>query len=129
MDANTHTEGAVVEQLSPEEIRAVEQQKAEEDAKALYVAILEVAREFLHNSKHFSVEVLAEENPTYEAVAELMSNTARMIWALADDFDPLISQKAYDYCELMTKMGIAISNKDQLELSKLAATLDKRFFI
>lgn len=95
----------------------------------LYGKILETANHFLHNSKRFSVEVLAEENPTYEALANLMAKLAKVIWALADDFDPWLCQKAFDYCDLMQKMGVAINNKDQDELSKLTEILEKRPFL
>lgn len=121
MDANTVT--------MEDNALLVDRQRAEEDAKQLYAAILQTAMLFLHSSKHFSVDVLAEENPTYEAVADLMTKLGKMIWAIADDFDPLLSQKAFDYCNLMKEMGIAISKKDQLELSRLTAILDKRHFI
>lgn len=95
----------------------------------LYNKILETANLFLHQSKRFSVDILAEENPSYEALAEMMERLSRILFILADDFDPLICQKAVDYCGFMKQMGLAIKNHNQEELSKLADALEKRPFI
>lgn len=95
----------------------------------LYFKILEHAGAFLHNSKRFSVDVLAEDDPSYETIAELMQNLATIITVLAEDFDPMMGEKAIDYCSIMKKMGIAIKNKDQNVLSKLVCELDKRSFL
>jgi hypothetical protein len=106
--------------------RTLEKKVDEEAARKLYMEILKTANYFLHNAKHFSVEILAEENPTYEGVAELTDYAAKLVYSLADDFDPMMGQKAFEYCLIMKKMGIAIKNKNQDELSRLADELYRR---
>jgi len=90
---------------------------------------LQTANKFLHNSRRFSVDILAEENPTYDEVAKLMDDVADIITLLADDFDPMMAQKASEYCRLMTKMGLAISRRDQEALELHARELDRRPFL
>jgi len=97
--------------------------------KELYAVILLSANQFLHNSKHFSMEVLAEDNPTYQEVADVMQKLADIINILAVDFDPLMCAKAIDYCWIMKRMGMAIANQDQEALSELVNELDKRSFL
>lgn len=99
------------------------------DAEKLYGMIKDTANHFLHNAKHFSVELLSEDNPSFEELADIMARVAKIIWALADDFDPWLCTKAFDYSDLMQKMGAAIKNKDQDELTKLTEILDKRNFL
>lgn len=94
-----------------------------EMAQKLYNEILRTANYFLHNSTHFSVELLARENPSYQEVAAVMSQVRGILNSLVTDFDPMMCEKAFNYCNLMTQMGVAISNKNQLELSKLATQL------
>lgn len=101
----------------------------EEEAEKLYFRILEIANEFLVNAKAAKVELLAKENPTYESVAELANEIAKFLWVLSDDFDPMMSQKAFEYCHLMSNMGKAISEQNQDWLDELVAELDKKPFL
>jgi len=101
-----------------------EQEKT--NAQELYDAILRTANQFWHNGKHFSVEILKAENPSYAEVAEIMKKLAVILTVLSDDFDPMMGQKAFEYCELMRRMGVAIQNSDQIELTKLVGELDRR---
>lgn len=100
-----------------------------EHAKELYDLVLRTANEFLHNCRHFDVEVLATDNPSYDEVARVMDQLAAIIQALSDDFDPMLGQKAIEYCGLMKKMGLAIKNKDDIKLSQLVDELERRPFL
>lgn len=95
-------------------------------AKDLYDRILRTANYFLHNCTHFSIDILAAENPSYEDVARIMESLRKILWAIADEFDPMMCQQAFDYCELMSKMGLAISNKDDKLLSEYVEVLKRK---
>lgn len=95
-------------------------------AQALYDRILRSSNYFLHNCKGFSVEILQMEDPTYAEIAELLRKLARVVIALADDFDPMMGQKAFEYCELMCSMGVAIKNNDQIALERAVTELERK---
>lgn len=95
-------------------------------ADALYEIVLRISNRFLHNCRHFSIEILKLENPTYAEIAVLMKKVAVIIATLADDFDPMMGQKAHEYCELMHRIGIAIEQGDQIALEKYVRELDRR---
>jgi hypothetical protein len=97
-----------------------------EQARALYGEVLRTSNHFLHNCGHFSVEVLQDEDPSYADLAKVMSRIAVIITLLADEFDPMMGQKAFEYCELMTRMGIAINEGNQVVLTQLTAELARR---
>lgn len=99
---------------------------SEAEARTLYSEVVRTANYFLHNCKHFSVQVLQDENPTYAEVAEIMKQAAGIIKILADDCDPMLCQQAHEYCELMTNMGIAIETGDELRLSTLVSELERK---
>ena len=105
------------------------QARQEQHAKELFDAVLRTANQFLHNCKHFSIQVLAEENPTYAEVAEIMQQISKMIIALADDFDPLLGGKAVEYCVLMSSIGEAIKNLDEDALSNHVDELNRKPFL
>lgn len=87
-----------------------------EKAKVLYDQVLRTSNMFLHNCKYFSVEILQLDQPAYTEIAEMMQAIPRIIFDLADDFDPMLAQKASEYCALMRNIGIAIADGDQLAL-------------
>lgn len=95
-------------------------------AERLYEVILRTSNHFLHNCRGFSVEILRLERPTYAEVAEIMRKVGRIVVALSDDFDPMMGQKAFEYCELMAKIGVAIDNNDQIGLERLVTELERR---
>jgi len=95
-------------------------------AQMLYDEVLRTSNRFLHNCQNFSIEVLRMENPTYAQVAKVMRKVATFITLLADDFDPMMGQKAFEYCELMHKIGVAIETNDHLALKIHVAELDRR---
>ena len=99
---------------------------ASDEAKQLYDLVSQTSNRFLHNCKHFSIEVLQAENPTYAEVAAIMKKVAKLIQALADEFDPLMGCKAHEYCELMMGMGIAIAAGERITLNKLVVELERR---
>lgn len=101
----------------------------EKHAEALYHLILQTANQFLYNCLHFSIDVLRDETPTYAEVAELMEPLSKIIRALADDFDPMMGQKALEYCALMKEIGIAIANSDEDSLSKHVELLNRKPFL
>jgi len=97
-----------------------------ENAQRLYNLVIQTSNQFLHNCKHFAIEVLRTETPTYAEVALLMRQVAGIIEVLADDFDPMMGQKAHEYCELMSQMGVAIDCGDRVALSTLVAELERK---
>lgn len=99
------------------------------NATELYDLILEGANHFLRNAKAFEIHVLKGHDPSYEEIAEIMGSIASLIYDLADDFDPMLAQKANDYVYLMRKMAIAITNDECVELSRLVQELDAKPFL
>lgn len=97
-------------------------------AQMLYDEVLTTANLFLHNCKTFSIEMLKMEDPSYAQVAKVMRKVVTMITFLADDFDPMMGQKAFEYCELMHKIGVAIECSDDVALKVHVAELDRRPF-
>lgn len=95
-------------------------------AQKLYDEVLRTANRFLYEAKGFSVEILKWEDPSFAEVAEIMRKVSRLIIALADDFDPMMGQKAFEYCELMHKIGVAIDNGDQVALDLALVELERR---
>lgn len=95
-------------------------------ARKLYATIIRTSNRFLHNCKHFNVEILANENPSYDEIAKVMNSVSKIVIALYDDFDPMMCQKATEYCGLMSRMGLAITNKDQKLLSELVSELERK---
>ena len=96
------------------------------DVHTLYERVLHVANVFLHNCKHYQIKLLQLEDPTYEAVAGHIAVVGGLIQLLAPDTDPLMGQKAAEYCELMTKMGVAIKRGDQVALLTLVTELERK---
>jgi hypothetical protein len=95
-------------------------------AQTLYDEIRQAANHFLHNCSCFPVEILALRNPTYEQIAMALDSLVKVITALADDHDPMMGQKAFEYCLLMKKMGVAINNKDQSALLSLVDEMKRK---
>lgn len=100
--------------------------EASENAQNLYYLVIQTSNYFLHNCKHFAIEVLQAERPTYAEVAVLLKQVSGIIEVLAGDFDPMMSQKACDYCELMSQMGVAIEVGDRVALTTLVAELERK---
>ena len=80
----------------------------EKEARQLFDIILKTATEFLHNAKHFSIQLLNEKEPSHEEVAKLALEIANLLWVIADDFDPMMYTKALEYATLMKEMAKAI---------------------
>lgn len=96
--------------------------------KELYNLILQAANKFLHEGMNTPIEFLAEENPTYETIAELIEDVRKVIHANLFDFDPSLASQAIDYCDLMLKIGKAIAAKDADALQTHCDTLHKKPF-
>jgi hypothetical protein len=96
------------------------------EARQLYEQIVRVANHFLHSCKHFSIEMLQSENPTFEEVGQVISQTIGIIKLVSDDFDPMLGQQAQEYCELMVKMGVAIRKGDNVALANLVHELGRK---
>lgn len=96
------------------------------DAKKLYDSILKTSNTFLYNCKYFAMPVLQEEDPSYAEMARHMKKVATIIHIVADEFDPMMCHKAFEYCELMTAMGVAVDSGDKLLLSRLVAELERK---
>jgi hypothetical protein len=97
-----------------------------EDAQRLYDVILRTANKFLHNCKHLPIAFLQGETPSFTELAQVMRRIAAIIRILVDDFDPMMGQKAHEYCELMISMGVAIDSNDRLGLNRLVGELERR---
>ncbi len=97
-----------------------------DDAQELYELILETANKFLKNAKMFEMHVLRDHNPTYEELAKIMHQVSVIIFELADDEDPMLSQKAADYAFIMKRMGKAITDDDDKLLKELTDELEKK---
>lgn len=95
-------------------------------AVELYERIIGMSNSFLHHCKNFPIEILALSNPTYEEIAQQFRRLAEIVGMLAVDFDPMMGQKSYDYCMLMSQMGTAIRNKDVDKLSELTEVMARR---
>ncbi len=98
-------------------------------AQGLYELILQTANKFLRNARQFEISVLADHKPSYAEIADIMDTVAHIVFELADDFDPMLAQKANDYVYLMRNMGIAIRNNDKVTLSNLVKELDAKPFL
>jgi hypothetical protein len=99
------------------------------ETQQLYDKVLQTANFFLHNCKRFPVAILRLEDPTYAEIAAIMKKVGAIIAVVADGFDPMMGQKAVEYCDLMAQMGVAIEQDDRLALGKLVAELDRKPFI
>jgi hypothetical protein len=55
-----------------------------------------------------------------------MKELSGIITVLADDFDPMMGQKAFEYCELMSGIGVAIERFREVRLLRLVAELERR---
>jgi hypothetical protein len=100
--------------------------EASENAQMLYFEVIRTSNYFLHNCKHFAIEVLQAERPTYAEVAAIMKQLSGIIEILAADFDPMMGQKSRDYCELMSLIGVAIEVGDRVALTTLVTELERR---
>jgi hypothetical protein len=97
-----------------------------EDAQALYDVILRTSNKFLNNCKYMPIAFLQGETPSFSELAKIMKRIAAIVALLADDFDPMMGQKAHDYCELMIAMGVAIDGGNHTALKKLVAELERK---
>lgn len=98
-------------------------------AQELYDLVLRNANAFLVNSKHFTIAILQQENPTYEEVAEVMQTASQLIITIMVDVDPMMGQKAGEYVSIMARMAKAIRNDDQEQLSYLVSELERKPFL
>jgi hypothetical protein len=64
--------------------------------------------------------------PSYKEIAAAMRELSGIITVLADDFDPMMGQKAVEYCELMSGLAVAIERFDEVRLFRLVAELERR---
>jgi hypothetical protein len=95
-------------------------------AEQLYDEVLRTSNYFLHNCKTFPLGILKGEDPSYSELALGMKRLAVVITLLAVDFDPMMGQKASEYCELMSQIGLAIEKSDEVSLQALVSELEKR---
>ncbi len=100
----------------------------DEDAEKLYETILKAANYFLHNCKTYPIEILADEDPSYEDIARFSEQIRKILHALMDDIDPSITMQAAEYCQIMEDMANAIVQKDDASLEGLVETLEKKPF-
>jgi hypothetical protein len=96
------------------------------EAQRLYEQIVRGANYFLHNCSTFSVESLANHDPSYEEIARLLDSLVKVVSVLSSDFDPMMGQKALEYCLLMKKMSTAIVQRNQPELTRLVAEMKRK---
>jgi hypothetical protein len=96
------------------------------EAQELYDLVLQTSNEFLYNCKRYRMELLRCRKPTYNEVAAAMRELSEIVTVLADDFDPMMGQKAVEYCQLMSGIGVAIERFDGVRLLRLVAELERR---
>ncbi|MBS4153538.1 hypothetical protein [Cobetia sp. MC34] len=100
-----------------------------DDAKSLYLKILEVGNLFLRNAQQFEISELQGHNPSYDELAKIMRHVAGIIHGLVDEIDPMMAHQAIEYTSIMEKMALAIVAGDQNELDQQAKALyEKPFF-
>jgi inactivated superfamily I helicase len=100
----------------------------EKAALELYEMILQTANRFLRNANMFELSALRDHNPSYDEIAKIMKELAKTITDLADEFDPMLGQKAIDYANCMHQMALAIRKDNEVELSNLVANLQSKPF-
>ncbi len=92
----------------------------------LYDQIIAMSNRFLHHCSTFSIGVLALKNPSYDEIAKQFAKVAEIVELISADFDPMMGQKAMEYCQLMAAMGNAIANHDVETLSKLTDEMARK---
>jgi hypothetical protein len=100
--------------------------KSEEEVLELYERIIRTSNHFLYNCTNFSISVLQRRRPTYSELAEIMRDVAAVIVALGLNSDPMIGDKASDYCDLMSKMSRAIDEGDRMALERFTVELQRK---
>ena len=105
---------------------AVAQITREDAVAILYDRILHVCNRVMHQCRNYSIAMLKLEDPSLAKIAQQMRQMANIIRIIAPDNDPLVSQKAGDYCDLLTKIAIAVENEDEVRLSQLVTELERK---
>ena len=101
---------------------------------AAYEKILKTTNKILSNCKFFTIEILQQEDPTYEVIAEQMTEVAEIIENLSGAFpgDPEGFQtacKAKEYAHSIIAIARAIRRGNEAELKRLTEELDRRPFL
>jgi hypothetical protein len=98
----------------------------EDACRHLYNEIIRTSNRFLHNCKFFPLDILRGEEPSYAELARGMKFLAVIINTLAVDFDPMWGQQASEYCELMARIGVAITQDDKVALATCVGELERK---
>jgi hypothetical protein len=102
------------------------QEIKEQFVLALYDRVLHVSNRFLYQCKTFHITILALEDPSFKDIATQTKQVAEIIKILGHDKDPLITNKADEYCDLMLQIAVAIENLDEVKLSTLVSELERK---
>lgn len=102
--------------------------------ESAYAEILRTASQILRNCKLFSIEILQQENPSYEEMAEQLEEVAKIIEAIqssypkdADGFRTAV--KAKEYTQNIANIARAIRFGDRGLLQEYINELGRRPFL
>jgi hypothetical protein len=99
------------------------------DVLELIERILGRANQFLVHAKHYEIEFLYSQNPTYEEIASHLNTAMQNVQAIIFGVDPHIAEQIGEYCWWMTKIGAAIKARDPDKLRAHCEGLDKKSFV
>jgi len=100
----------------------------------IYSEILQVANRVCRNCKHFNIEILQIENPSYSEIAKQMWEVSAIISSISSNFPDdaeafRVECKAKEYAQNISDIGKSIENGDEEALKLFVSALDKRPFI
>jgi len=101
---------------------------------SIYGKVLQTTNEILSNCKTFDISILQMEDPSYEEIADQLTETAGILWAISDEFpdDPEgfhVAAKSVEYIQDVKGIAKAIRQGDEERLNELVAKLDRRPFL
>lgn len=100
----------------------------------IYGEVLDTTNKALRLCKYFTIEMLQQEDPSYDQIAEQLGEAAALIDAVAEVVgnDPEcvhMAGKALEYALAVKHIAKAISKGDEATLKKLVSELDRRPFV
>lgn len=102
----------------------------------MYARVLQTVNRILHNARHYKIEVLQLENPSYAEIAGHLKQMCQLMEVLANDLPEMAGanhvytvSKAHEYTEYVIKIAEAITKDDAESLNKICEELDGRSFL
>lgn len=99
------------------------------ETRELYSKILEFANYFLVSAKRYEIRELQNFDPSFEELAEIMTELGRLVYDLVFEQDPHLASQSEDYVLLMKNMAVAIGKDDKPELTRLINELEGKSFV